>query len=243
LRKKLNKKHFFYNFFNSKNNEILSLIQNQYTYTNLNTRKKIFNKDFDILNYEKNNNKFFNKFFTSNHSYINQLQIFFLKFHLKGILEREDISSMAASVELRVPYLDHNVVESSLNLKINDKLDIKKLLLNFDKSSVSNINKYVQSKKILKNIYYNKIPKEIISRNKIGFPVNLNQVIFEKKNKEEIFYTINSRKIKNEKIFDLKQVNKLFDKKSITTDPRNYQKSTSGLIFMIYNVSKFILKI
>ena len=239
LKKKLNTNTFF----DPKKKGIIRLIHDQYAYTNYDIRKNIFSSDFDILSYEKKINKFFNKFFNLNNDYTKQLQTFFLKFHLKGILEREDISSMAASVELRVPYLDHNVVESALNLKTNEKLDFKNLSINFNKNSMSNIDRYVNSKKILKKIYRNKIPKEIISRPKIGFPVNLNQIIFEKKNKEEIYYTINSRKVKNENIFDQNQINKLFDCKPTQIDPRNYQKSLSGLIFMVYNISKFISKV
>lgn len=242
IKNSINTKNYFKDYFGKNKNQILDIIKDQYTYTNYDIRKKIFDKNFDILKFEKNNDKFFNKFFKKKENFLKQLQIFFLKFHLKGILEREDISSMAASVELRVPYLDHNVVESALNLEINKKLDVKKLILYGNKNFVSKINEYTISKKILRKTYINKIPREVISRKKIGFPVNLNQIIFDKQNKEEIFYTINSNKIKNKKIFDLEYINKLFDKKSEVTDPTNYQKSTSGYIFMIYNICKFILK-
>ena len=58
---------------------------------------------------------------------------FFHKYHVKGLLQRVDTTTMQASVEARVPFLDHNLIEYSYNkipynlkLKWNDKLSENK---------------------------------------------------------------------------------------------------------------------
>ena len=50
--------------------------------------------------------------------YYDQMQFCFQKFHLRGILEREDFSSMAASTELRVPFLDHRLIEFAAKIPL-----------------------------------------------------------------------------------------------------------------------------
>jgi asparagine synthase (glutamine-hydrolysing) len=45
---------------------------------------------------------------------------FFHKYHLKGLLQRVDMTTMQTSVEARVPFLDHNLIEFSyLNIPYN----------------------------------------------------------------------------------------------------------------------------
>lgn len=76
-----------------------------------------------------------------------------------------DRDSMASSIEARVPFLDHNIVE---------------LLEN-----IPNIFKYKNgiTKRILRNAFKGKMPETILNRRrKIGF--SLNSTIFFKKNKE-----------------------------------------------------------
>ena len=53
------------------------------------------------------NSKGLLKLFNSSNSKLFIQDAILVQHHLKGILERDDISSMAASVELRVPFLDH----------------------------------------------------------------------------------------------------------------------------------------
>ena len=85
---------------------------------------------------EKYNLKFVERLFQNKFlkSYQNKMQYFFTKYHLKGILERDDFSSMLASVELRVPFLDHRIVEFSATIPNKYKLKIikeKKKKINF----------------------------------------------------------------------------------------------------------------
>lgn len=104
---------------------------------------------------------------------------FFHKFHVKGLLQRLDITTMQASVEGRVPFLDHELVEYvyqkipySLKLKWkSNELKSKASLLS--PSEYSEI--YDTPKYILKKIAENYLPDEIIYRKKVGFPVPLNE--------------------------------------------------------------------
>jgi len=72
------------------------------------------------------------------------------------LLIKADKMSMAASVELRVPFLDHKLVEFAAT--VPSKYKIKKWT----------------SKYLLKKAVRNLLPKEIIYRRKKGFPVPIN---------------------------------------------------------------------
>lgn len=101
----------------------------------------------------------------------------FTAIHLPGLLERLDRSTMAASIEGRVPFVDHEVVETALNIPLNLKLKWKSedarrhaQSLNSDQISESlDITKY-----ILRAAYRDQLPKSVLERKKVGFPVPLN---------------------------------------------------------------------
>ncbi|MCB0743055.1 MAG: asparagine synthase (glutamine-hydrolyzing) [Gelidibacter sp.] len=104
---------------------------------------------------------------------------FFHEYHVKGLLQRVDATTMQASVEARVPFLDHNLIEFSYNkiplsLKLKWKnshaIEEAKLLKASKYSEVLDTPKY-----LLKELSYKFLPKEIIERKKIGFPVPLTE--------------------------------------------------------------------
>ena len=77
--------------------------------------------------------------------------------HLHGLLRRVDNSTMFNSVEARVPFVDHRLVERLAGVPFEWKMG----------SSF---------KEPLKRIFKNLIPKEIIERKKVGFPVPLDEI-------------------------------------------------------------------
>lgn len=104
---------------------------------------------------------------------------FFHKYHVKGLLQRVDMTTMQTSVEARVPFLDHNLIEFSyknipykLKLHWNDEASQEqaKHMSSNDYSEVLDTPKY-----LLRKMSYNYLPKEIIERKKVGFPVPLTE--------------------------------------------------------------------
>jgi asparagine synthase (glutamine-hydrolysing) len=113
----------------------------------------------------------------SEESYYNKLMYAFEKVHLVGLLQRVDNATMAASVEARVPFVDHRLVEFAFTIPMKYKLkwnnesdEFKaKLIMSDQISEVYDIPKY-----ILKKAFENDLPEEVLYRKKVGFPVPLN---------------------------------------------------------------------
>jgi asparagine synthase (glutamine-hydrolysing) len=72
------------------------------------------------------------------------------------LLMKMDKMSMAASLEARVPFLDHNLVEFAASLPLSLKLD------------------GLQGKGVLRRLARGMLPPEIIKRKKVGFVVPIN---------------------------------------------------------------------
>ena len=104
---------------------------------------------------------------------------FFHKYHVKGLLQRVDMTTMQTSVEARVPFLDHNLIEFSYrNIPYNLKLRwVNEEAKN--KASSMNSNQYSEKldtpKYLLRKLSYKYLPKGIVERKKIGFPVPLTE--------------------------------------------------------------------
>ena len=131
---------------------------------------------------------------------------FFHSYHVKGLLQRVDMTTMQTSVEARVPFLDHNLIEFSYkNIPYDLKLSWKdqaakesaiELTAN-DYSEVLDIPKY-----LLRKLSYKYLPKEIIERRKVGFPVPLTEW-FENLEKLAFELLINSSWLKKGVVEDL----------------------------------------
>lgn len=73
------------------------------------------------------------------------------------MLKKVDLMSMAHALEVRVPFLDHELVEFANSLPADFKISGQ------------------TTKKILRNTYANQLPEEIIKRSKKGFEIPLEQ--------------------------------------------------------------------
>ena len=107
-------------------------------------------------------------------------------------LNYTDKMSMLAGVEVRVPFLDHKLVEYVTNLSPRYK------------------QKYGQSKWILKKIMEKHLPKEIIYRSKSGFGVPLRSWL---KNElyDWIMDILSEKRIKDRGIFNAKAIGNLIE--------------------------------
>ena len=86
-------------------------------------------------------------------SLLNQLLYVDIKTYLHELLMKQDQMSMAASIESRVPFLDHKLVEYTARLP--ERLKLRGLT----------------TKYILRKAMKGLLPEEILTRSKMGFPV------------------------------------------------------------------------
>ncbi len=93
-------------------------------------------------------------------STIDIVAAFFQTAHLHGLLRRLDNSTMFNSVEARVPFVDYRLIERMAGVS-------------FDYKMKNGIIKHP-----LKKIFSELVPKQIIERKKIGFPVPLDKINF-----------------------------------------------------------------
>jgi asparagine synthase (glutamine-hydrolysing) len=121
----------------------------------------------------------------------------FEKVHLVGLLQRVDMTTMAASVEARVPFVDHRVVEFAFSIPIKYKLkwisetiDENNLLLSEEISEIHDTPKY-----LLKKVMHPYLSENILYRKKMGFPVPLNKWFGGDFSKEFISIVLNNEDI------------------------------------------------
>jgi asparagine synthase (glutamine-hydrolysing) len=85
--------------------------------------------------------------------------------HLRTLLHRNDALGMAASIEARFPYLDHDVVRTAVNLPY--KYKIRASPTAFDRS-----HPFLRDKWIVRKVAERYLPFTLSQRRKLGFPVN-----------------------------------------------------------------------
>ena len=88
---------------------------------------------------------------------INKINYFMQIHHLHGLLRRLDSSTMIASIEARVPFVDHRLIELVTGTSYNWKM--KNMI-----------------KEPLKRLFKNIIDKRILMRPKIGFTTPLKEI-------------------------------------------------------------------
>jgi asparagine synthase (glutamine-hydrolysing) len=88
----------------------------------------------------------------SRDSLLSRLLYLDIKTYLVELLMKQDQMSMAASIESRVPFLDHKVVEFAARIPARHKV------------------RYLRGKYLLRKIMAGRLPGEILHRRKMGFP-------------------------------------------------------------------------
>ncbi|UBM61658.1 asparagine synthase (glutamine-hydrolyzing) [Candidatus Sulfidibacterium hydrothermale] len=104
---------------------------------------------------------------------------FFHRYHVKGLLQRVDTTTMQTAVEARVPFLDHQLIEFTYReipyaLKLHWKNKEAR-----EKAKAQTADAYSEKldipKYLLRQTARKYLPPEIIDRKKVGFPVPLTQ--------------------------------------------------------------------
>lgn len=150
-----------------------------YSYTSFDDKKALLHESIDLESIEQKLREKFLLYFDelAGESYYNKLMYTFEKVHIVGLLHRADTATMATSVEARVPFVDHRLVELAFTIPLKYKLrwnsevsKKKSRVLMSDKISEN----YDIPKYILKQAYVGELPSKVLFRKKVGFPVPLN---------------------------------------------------------------------
>lgn len=228
-----------YLHYKKSNGSFMNYFLNKYNYVSDENINKFLSSDIkkQIIKYNYTQ-KIFKKYFTL----IQKLDIedkipyIFQNIHLQGLLQRVDMTTMASSVEARVPFVDHKLIEFvnkmpfSYKIRWNDLKDKKKAIK--DNLSLEKISENMDTTKyILRKVYENYLPKEIIKRKKMGFPVPLDNW-FKGDFKQYAIKILNDKKTLNRNIFNDKYLKS-----------KKYINELSGInIWMMCNLELFLRK-
>jgi asparagine synthase (glutamine-hydrolysing) len=132
---------------------------------------------------------------------------FDIKTSLPAILQVEDRTSMSVSLEVRVPLLDHRIAELVASMPPKYKY------------------KGGRSKYIFRKVIQHIVPPEILNRkDKMGFPVPLNEWYKKEPVKSFIYEILCSNRAKTRGIFNHKNMEMLLEKE------RPYGRNIWGLL-------------
>jgi len=110
-----------------------------------------------------------------------------MTYHPDDILQKVDRAAMSVSLETRVPYLDHNLVEFIMSLPLEMKI------------------RHGSSKWILRQVLYRHLPQELMERPKMGFAVPVGEWI-RGPMKEWAEELIDNKRIEQERYFNAQAV-------------------------------------
>jgi asparagine synthase (glutamine-hydrolysing) len=133
----------------------------------------------------------FNEYFDNKNDVFDNLFHFEMENFLVKNLNYTDRMSMANSVECRVPFLDHRIIELAYQLPVDYKL-----------SSTGAF------KKILKDTFKPHLPGYILTRRKAGFGMPLRSIF---KNKETVYGLLDMAFFSNFKKFSVKNIEQIIE--------------------------------
>ncbi|WP_242994441.1 asparagine synthetase B family protein [Butyrivibrio fibrisolvens] len=113
-------------------------------------------------------------------------------YHPDDILVKVDRTAMAVSLETRVPFLDRDVVEFAWTLPIDYLRDDK------------------VGKKVLRNVLYRYVPKELMGRPKKGFSIPIMKWLLEPQLRQWAENLVDPVKIKNQGFLNENEVTRLW---------------------------------
>lgn len=211
---------------------------NIYSYTSFDEKMDLLDDSIDLMSIEEKATEKFMYYFDEleGESYYNKLMYVFEKIHLVGLLNRVDTTTMAASVEARVPFVDHRLVEFAFTIPVKYKLKwfgdgAKKssILLMSDRIS----EKFDTPKYILKKAFEDMIPNKVLYRKKMGFPVPLNDWFGGHFNEYAISILL-SEEAKNRGVYNINNIERWLNSDRLSKDHNFAMK-----IWMLINLELF----
>lgn len=212
-----------------------------YRYTDLNLKSAILGKAFSGKDYDHHLDAIFESEFKEvphEASYATKMMYIFERLHLPGLLQRVDATTMGASVEARVPFVDHRLVEFAFTIP-----DKYKLKWTRDKNTASDLlsdqisEKFDTPKYILKKAFEGVLDHETLYRKKMGFPVPLNKW-FGGKFRDYAASKILSGNLVNEEIINKEYVERLLRSESLA-----HNHSLAMKVWMLLNLEIFLERI
>ncbi len=208
-----------------------------YAYTPFSQKHSLLHERIDLKEIEKRlYGKFLGYFETlEGASYTQKIFYVFEKIHLLGLLARVDTTTMAASVEARVPFVDHRLVEFAFTIPVKYKLkwieEKPPSLMSDAISEAYDIPKY-----ILKKAYESELPKEVLYRKKMGFPVPLHKWFGRE------FYDFAKKMLLGKKAKERKLYNIDTIRQYLQSDKLGKDHSFAMKLWMLVNVELFMQK-
>lgn len=228
----------YYNYLNDTSVPFFEYFMKNYTYISDDYKKSLLEKNVweHDMKEDEQLKYIFNTTFNECNGIHNQDKIGYamLKLHLPCLLARLDNATMSASVEGRVPFLDHDIVEYCFyRIQREHKIKLLKdtsLSFLMDASPKDVSEKLDSPKFILKEMLTKDLPIDVIMRKKIGFTVPIERILFEKL--EVITRMLESGYINKLNIFDLSELLGRFKKQT-------YQQYDVFTIWMLMNLEIF----
>ncbi len=219
-------------------NDGLDHFLGQYSYMALSTKRELFNPEIvEKLNGDLYRRHYFEGLWANLEGMplTDKYIWLFQRVHLEGLLGRLDSATMSASVEGRVPFVDHRLVEYVNGLPIDYKMHWRSVddknkaaLLNSNQiSEKHDITKYILRKK-----FSNALPKAISQRRKVGFPVPLAKWMSGSLRDYATEYLLGAD-ARSRDLFQAKSLKKLLTAK-------NMNAQTSINIWMMLNLEKWL---
>jgi asparagine synthase (glutamine-hydrolysing) len=140
------------------------------------------------------------------------------------LLLKADKMTMAHSLELRVPFLDHQLVEFVASLPVDMKIR-------------RNGHRRCITKYILRKAFQDRIPPEILHRQKMGFPVPLPH-LFQHELRDIAWDVLGGRSLRESGLFDTEKIAALLREHDAGIDhsPRLWLLLVFGLWYRQFNV-------
>jgi asparagine synthase (glutamine-hydrolysing) len=136
-----------------------------------------------------------------------------LKTRLVSLLMKQDKMTMAASLEVRVPFLDHRIIELAATMADNLKI------------------RGGEGKYILKRVARTLLPSDVVDRRKMGFPVPLSMWFRER---DDCTSILSEKRTADRGLFDPKFV------QSIVQNHRHGHHDYGYLLWLLINLEHWI---